>query len=83
MYLQTGTDYVSVGYFTNSGVNDHCGLQVKLGNSKTFACKSQRHANVSSFNVIKFSKKSDSSTDMCLEIRSGIYDFYIFYGYVP
>ena len=86
VYLKPDTSYLSVGYFANTGGKDGCGVEVNLGNSKNYSCGSQRQTNVSSFNVIKFSRKSDSSPNMCLEIRSGndyYLDFLNIYGAGP
>ena len=69
---------VSVGYFTNSGGKDDCGLKAILGYSR-FSCKSHHHANISRFNDVKFSKTIDSTSDMCLEIRSGTDVFQCFF----
>ena len=69
--LPSSIKYLSVGYYINSSGKDGCGLKVNLGNSGSFSCRSQRHANVSRFNDIRFSRASDSSPNMCLEIRSG------------
>ena len=69
--LPSSIKYLSVGYYINSGGKDDCGVKVNLGNSRSFSCRSQRHANVSRFNDIKFFRTTDSSPYMCLEIRSG------------
>ena len=79
VYLQNGTNYVSVAYFTYTNDREHCGLQVKLGNGETFACRSQRLINVTRFSVIEFSRASNSLSNMCLKIRSGnVFLFFFF-----